>query len=279
MFLVQLKTSITYALRQVFGATYPVDDFQNLPITIEFPYQEQQYPGVWVGWGAYRPYLQGRDRSKRGLWATGGHYPGQPPTSSFCTGSRATRCIPSVPLPGIRRDRLHDELVRVFLMSGTPQVVGFRQYIEDNPYINMNMDFDTVSVRGMAENPGTPCDDRHPVARSQAGGVHVLQDAAAILGALGCLEAARVGGENELGHLESARVVPERCALAHLGKRVFDLRSVISGAGALRLTAPRTAASMVAGSRMPSGWGRRRGTRWKSAGGAEVCYRKPGARC
>jgi hypothetical protein len=154
VFLVQLKTSITYALRQVFGATYPVDDFQNLPITIEFPYQEQQYPGVWVGWEPIGPISKaGIDNEVYGPPAATTQ---DNPNVFFLYRFSGYSLYTIGALTSMQRDRLHDELVRVFLMSGTPQVVGFRQYIEDNPYINMNMDFDTVSVRGMAENPGTP---------------------------------------------------------------------------------------------------------------------------
>ena len=154
MFLVQLKTSITYALRQVFGATYPVDDFRDLPITIEYPYQEQQYPGVWV---TYEPI---GNISKSGI---DNQVYGPPeltteanPNNLFRYRFSGYSMYTIGALTSMQRDRLHDELVRVFLMSGSPQVVGFRQYIENNPYLYMNMDFDTVSVRGMAENPGTP---------------------------------------------------------------------------------------------------------------------------
>lgn len=154
MFLVQLKTTITEALRQVFNASYPVADFQNLPITIEFPYQEQQYPGCWVSWDPvgnvsrggidnlmYGPPTDTTDTNPNLLYRY--RFSGY---SMYTVGA----------LTSMQRDRLHDELVRVFLMSGTPQVESFRQYVEDSPYIYMNMDFDNVSIRGMAENAGTP---------------------------------------------------------------------------------------------------------------------------
>jgi hypothetical protein len=154
MFLVELKTSITVALRQVFDATYPVADFQDLPITIEFPYQEQQYPGIWVTWDPvgnisragidnlfYGPPTPATDTEPHLLYRY--RFSGY---SMYTVGA----------LTSMQRDRLYDEMVRVFLMSGDPNVESFRQYVEDSPYIYMNMDFDNVSTRGMAENAGTP---------------------------------------------------------------------------------------------------------------------------
>lgn len=154
MFLVQLKTTITQALRTVFNSTYPVADFQNLPITIEFPFKEQEYPGVWVTWDPVG------NVSKGGL----DNYVYAPPDATtddnpnllyrYRFSGYSMYTIGA--LTSMQRDRLHDELVRVFLMSGSPQVQSFREYVEDSPYIFMNMDFDNVSVRGMAENMGTP---------------------------------------------------------------------------------------------------------------------------
>lgn len=154
MFLVQLKTAITVALREVFGPEYPVADFRDLPITIEFPYTEQQYPGVWVTWDPvgsisragidnlfYGPPELTTDENPNNLYRY--RFSGY---SMYTVGA----------LTSMQRDRLYDELVRVFLMSGDPNVEGFRNYVESNSYIAMNMDFDTISTRGMAENPGTP---------------------------------------------------------------------------------------------------------------------------
>jgi hypothetical protein len=154
MFLVQLKTAITVALRQVFDQDYPVGDFQGLPVSIEFPFQEQSYPGVWVTWDpvgtiskagidnlAYGPPLTTTNDNPNLLFRY--RFSGY---SMYTVGA----------LTSMQRDRLYDELVRTFLMSGDPNVIGFRTYVEDNPYIAINMDFDTVSTRGMAENQGTP---------------------------------------------------------------------------------------------------------------------------
>jgi hypothetical protein len=142
------------ALREVFQADYPVADFRNLPISIEFPYQEQMYPGVWVTWDPVG------NVSKAGI----DNYMYGPPEPTSDTNNNILfryrfsgySMYTIGALTSMQRDRLYDELTRVFLMSGDPNVESFRQYVEDNPYIAMNMDFDNISTRGMAENPGTP---------------------------------------------------------------------------------------------------------------------------
>jgi hypothetical protein len=154
VFLVQLKTAITVALRQVFGPSYPVADFQNLPITIEFPYQEQQYPGVWVTWDPVGTISRGGIDNL--MYGPPELTTDDNPNTLFRYRFSGYSMYTIGALTSMQRDRLYDELVRVFLMSGDPNVEGFRTYVEDNQYIMMNMDFDTISTRGMAENAGTP---------------------------------------------------------------------------------------------------------------------------
>jgi len=60
-------------------------------------------------------------------------------------------------LTSLQRDRLFDELCRVFAFSGeSAEIYQFRNYIENNPYIAMNINFDDISMRGGAETQGTP---------------------------------------------------------------------------------------------------------------------------
>lgn len=155
MFLYQLKTALTLALRQVFTATYPVADFANLPVTIEFPYTEQEYPGVWVTWEPVGAISRGGiDNYQMTPWAPTDL--ASNPNDLFRYRFSGNSLFTVGALTSLQRDRLHDELLRVFLVSTDPSVESFRQYVEDNPYIAMQMDFDNVNVRGMSENPGTP---------------------------------------------------------------------------------------------------------------------------
>jgi hypothetical protein len=154
MFLLQLKTAITVALREVFGPQYPVADFRQLPITIEFPFQEQQYPGVWVTWDPVGTISKGGLDNE--VYGPPELTTDDNPNVFFRYRFSGYAMYTVGALTSMQRDRLYDELVRVFLMSGDPNVISYRTYVEENPYIMMNMDFDTISTRGMAENAGTP---------------------------------------------------------------------------------------------------------------------------
>lgn len=153
MFLKETKSILTAAMQATFTPTYPVTDFQNLYISIEFPLEEQNYPAMWVG---FEPLGQiergGIDNEYKGtmtnpdgtvstfsLWRATGY-------GTFTIGAMTAG----------QRDRLFDEVVRVFAFSAESQVTPFRGLIEENPLIAMNMNFDQVAVRGMSENPGTP---------------------------------------------------------------------------------------------------------------------------
>lgn len=154
MYMVPMFTAVTTALRTVFNSTYPVEDFQDLYITIEWPFTEMAYPGIYVN---FEPTGQ---LSRGGIdnW----QFPPSTTTSDinpndlFVYRSAGLVSYTIGTLSSLQRARLFDELTRVFLVNQDPNVISFRQYIEENPYISMNMDFDNLSIRGSAETQGTP---------------------------------------------------------------------------------------------------------------------------
>jgi hypothetical protein len=68
-----------------------------------------------------------------------------------------TAIFTCVALTSLERDRLHDEMLRVFAFGDEfGPTSQFRQIIEDNEFIAMNMSFDEIGVRGAVSTPGTP---------------------------------------------------------------------------------------------------------------------------
>jgi hypothetical protein len=147
---------ITSGLKSVFGPSYvSMDgnpDFANLHCSIEYPIDPQNYPGVWVdfepegelsrgGIDDINSYLQNGDSSLTPLylWRAQG----------WATYTLAA-------LTSLQRARLHDEIVRVFAFGSDPTVAAFRETIEDNDFLAMNMDFDRIAERGATATPGTP---------------------------------------------------------------------------------------------------------------------------
>jgi hypothetical protein len=156
IFLAETKSIITQALVSVFGINYPVGDFRDLWVSIEYPKDEQSYPGVWVG---FEPVGQ---VSRGGI-----DNAFVPPPPSLLMGNDP---VPAVyrwraqgyatytlaAMTSLQRDRLFDEVLKVITASRDPAHSNFRAMIEDNPLIAMNMDFDQVQIRNVSENAGTP---------------------------------------------------------------------------------------------------------------------------
>lgn len=154
-YLVHLKTALVEAIKQTFDQDYPEADFRDIWTSIEYPVQPQNFPGIWVDYedngevhiaginhvefstpvdGAYRRYTR---------WRFTGY-------AQFTV----------MALSSLERDRLYDELVRVLAFGNyfadNPAINKFRNYVENNEFIAMNMDFDQIDPTGNAASPGTP---------------------------------------------------------------------------------------------------------------------------
>lgn len=150
-YLTRLKTTLVKAVKTTFDSAYPEPDFRNLHVSIEFPARQQDYPGCWVD---YNPignlkrvginHVEFDEESGSGREFTRWRFQGE---ASFAL----------VAMTSFERDRLHDEFVRVIAFGPEHSATSrFRQVIEDNEYLSLNMDFDEITVRGMSNTLGTP---------------------------------------------------------------------------------------------------------------------------
>jgi hypothetical protein len=153
VFLVPLKTLVIEATRGVFDADYPQADFRSLWVSMEFPADRANYPGIWVDFMSTAPLqTAGVDHheyvvneitglSRRvGRWRYGG-------SVTFTVAA----------LTSLERDRLVDELVRVLAFGGEhPQTAGFRSGIEQNDLIACDFQWDRFVLTQPDANPGTP---------------------------------------------------------------------------------------------------------------------------
>lgn len=153
MYLTNLKTLLTEAIKITFDADYPVAEFRGLHASIEFPFEKQNYPGLWVD---YNPV--------GALQVAGvGHYE-YDPNESGTSARRFTRWMfkgyatfTVVALSSLERDRLYDEVVRVMAFGDEQSATSdFRSYIEDNEFLAVNFDFDEIGSGGFANTLGTP---------------------------------------------------------------------------------------------------------------------------
>lgn len=156
MYLTKLKAAVVEALRATFTAAYPEADFRGadgdgLWVSIEYPVAKASYPGLWVdysdsdelrvagiGHEEFVELVDGPHRVTR--WRFGGEI-----------------TVTVVALSSLERDRLFDELVRIFAFARENEAVSeFRELIEQNDLMAMNINFDTLRVFGDNAAPGTP---------------------------------------------------------------------------------------------------------------------------
>jgi hypothetical protein len=150
MYLVNLKSLLTDAMRRTFDADYINEQFRDLHVSIEYPDDRQHYPGLWVD---YEPAgeleIMGVGHAEYDGTATGRKY------TRWRFQGHATYTIAA--LTSLERDLLYDEVVRVMAFGREAESTSeFRAYIENNDLIACNFDFDQIDTRGSSVTPGTP---------------------------------------------------------------------------------------------------------------------------
>lgn len=152
MYLVPLKTAIVEALRATFDADYPQADFQKLQVSIEYPATQAEYPGLWVNYEDTDEVQIAGIGHKEFISKPGDVY-------SEVTRWRfaGTISITCVAMTSLERDRLYDEVVRTFAFGRENQSLSaFRDKIETNDFIAMNVNFDNLQPYGDNQSQGTP---------------------------------------------------------------------------------------------------------------------------
>lgn len=153
IFLRRLKYVLRNAVREtVNDPMYVGEGFKSLPVYLHFPKAEADYPGIWVGFeiasdlqraGVAMELVDEDAEGNAGrytLWRFQGW-------ATF-TG---------VALNNQERDRLFDEMIRIFAFGDQdPSTEHFRQVIENNEHLAIDIDFDEIGMRGMNDTPGTP---------------------------------------------------------------------------------------------------------------------------
>jgi len=154
MYMKELVTLLTQAVRLTFDSNFPIPEFQNIHISPEFPILRENYPAIWVD---FEPTLPVQTAG------IGDVYLYTPPDENnvvhqykkWLFQGYATFTI--MALTSLERDRLFDEVVKMIAFSQlNPLYFRFRQTIEDNPWIAAQVDFDQIAQRGKSATSGTP---------------------------------------------------------------------------------------------------------------------------
>lgn len=152
MYIVPLKAAIVEALRATFGPVYPEPDFRSVNVGIEYPAKEADYPGLWVNY---------EDHDQLQVAGIGHKEYLSQPSGNFIEVTRwrfgGSVTITAVALSSLERDRLYDEVVRVMAFARENTAISqFRDKVETNDFIGMNMNFDELQPSGDNASQGTP---------------------------------------------------------------------------------------------------------------------------
>jgi hypothetical protein len=152
VYLTRLKALLVTALAQTFDTEYVDPRFQNIRVGIEYPVDQAGYPGLWVDYDDTSTLKRaGVDHKETNLSQAGVLF--EHTRWEFF----GVLSITVVALTSLERDDLYDEVIRVIAFGAeNPVTQQFRSLIENNPFIGVNMDFDTIEPRGNAAAPGTP---------------------------------------------------------------------------------------------------------------------------
>jgi hypothetical protein len=154
MYIVPLKTLLVESLRTTFDSQYPVAEFRNINIGLEYPVDQQGYPSYWVDFDDTQPLLRAGVGHLEYVSPNDGTTPVAPYTRWRFQGYAS---ITAVAMTSLERDRLYDEAVRVVAFGNEDGVIGrFRNTIATNDLIAATLNTDKIEARGNAAAPGTP---------------------------------------------------------------------------------------------------------------------------
>lgn len=152
-YLTFVKTMLVSAVQAAFDASYPVAQFAGVRASIEYPVDKQAYPGVWID------YEDTADLQVAGV----SHVEDIDPSSGLRVGPftrwryTGSASFTVVALTSLERDRLYDELVNTIAFGRYDTLRGrFRAYIESNPFVVADINYDQIGSGGAAASPGTP---------------------------------------------------------------------------------------------------------------------------
>jgi hypothetical protein len=151
MYLQVLLTTVVEALQATFDSDYPQTDFRNLKVSMEYPVDQIDYPGIWLNYDDTDELrIAGIDHRE---YVEINGYPA--PVTRWRFGGTLTFTIAT--LSSLERARLYDEMVRVLAFARVQSSISdFREVIENNDLVAMNANFDTIRPSGDNAAPGTP---------------------------------------------------------------------------------------------------------------------------
>lgn len=143
------KKVMIRALRATFTALYPNTKLADLNIDLEYPYLEEQYPGIWVRFSPHKIQASGLDPTRHtddeiySVW----HFEG-------------TFNLMIMALSSKERDLISDGLIEAYAFATQmPSASPLYTTIQDSDLVNITLQSDILTSGGQTESVGVPWDD------------------------------------------------------------------------------------------------------------------------
>lgn len=143
------KKLMIRALRATFTSMYPNTKLANMNIDLEYPYLEEQYPGIWVKFNPHKIQASGLSPTQQssseiyGVW----HYEGTFTLMIFALTSK-------------ERDLIADGFIEAYAFASLmPSASPLYATLLSSDLINMTLQSDVLSPGGQTESVGVPWDD------------------------------------------------------------------------------------------------------------------------
>jgi hypothetical protein len=166
--IVAVKTGVTEAFQAALqGSSLGVSD-QAAYVGMEYPMEPLQYPGVWVRFAVSK-----LNRMGIGHEVTVQTSEGPPPTWAFVQEweFEGTVTLTVLATKSLDRDRLVDSIIGTLAFARPPDQVlmmpeantlyekSLITVLDENPYVALTLQLDTLIPGGPEETPGTPWSD------------------------------------------------------------------------------------------------------------------------
>jgi hypothetical protein len=157
MFLAELLTVLEQGLKKTFTDIYPVHDFRGVHVSLDYPVEEINYPGIWVGFDFTADIGSVGINHKEFIEEIINEQVRFGEVARWRFEGEATFTLAA--LSSLTRARLLDEVIKTIGFGRlTIDLNPFHKWIDENPLIGVNLNHERLSIRGLTESSPTPWD-------------------------------------------------------------------------------------------------------------------------
>jgi hypothetical protein len=160
-----VKASTTAALRDALQGSVSTDTTQKVSVSLDYPLKQIQYPSIWVQFSITKLNRSGvgheiQIQDKDGNWSF---------VQEWTFMGRITLTI--VALKSLDRDKLSDSVICALAFARPPELLitkpqadtkqnrGLITALDENPYVALTLQLDTIIPGGQTTSMGTPFAD------------------------------------------------------------------------------------------------------------------------